>query len=263
MWRRQNGSVRVTLQFHPDWPFGDGLVLEAIARDGRYRSQFETGTSNGGLTAFDGGDRWKWESRLFDGRYDGGPPHDRPVYGALNADDDPSGGSPRFGSAYFRLRPEVIERCTFCFPDSVFEPDAVRDAQGAIELMELARTSDLDQLDRYVEAHVHGGVQIGRDVEAIVLDPCFRGTPMEEAAHRLGCAVEWHPGFAVETAALNPTYRGEQYVAAAQSLGARLTPDLIGRAARAGTVEPQTLKRVWHYLARFGRADPDEEHRPR
>lgn len=152
MWRRQNGSVRVTLQFHPDWPFGDGLVLEAIARDGRYRSQFETGTSNGGRTAFDGGDRWKWESRLFDGRYDGGPPHDRPVYGALNADGDPYGGSPRFGSAYFRLRPEVIERCTFCFPDSVFEPDSVRGAQGAIELMELARESGLDDLDRYVEA---------------------------------------------------------------------------------------------------------------
>lgn len=64
-------DVHVTLQFHPDWPFGGGLVIVAIARDGRYGSQFETGTSNGGLTAHEGGDRWRWESRLFGGRYDG------------------------------------------------------------------------------------------------------------------------------------------------------------------------------------------------
>ncbi len=117
-------DVHVTLQFHPDWPFGDGVVIEAIARDGRYRSQFETGTSNGGLTAHAGGDRWRWESRLFGGRYDGADHSRRPVYGALNFDDNPYGGSVRFGSACLRLREEVTDRCTFCFPDSVFEPEA-------------------------------------------------------------------------------------------------------------------------------------------
>ena len=64
----------MTLQFHPSWPFADELVIEAMARDGVYRSQFETGTSNGGLTARPGGDRWRWESRLFAGRY-----HDLPA----------------------------------------------------------------------------------------------------------------------------------------------------------------------------------------
>lgn len=43
--------------------------MESMVRDGRYRSLFETGTSNGGLTAYPGGDRWKWESRLFGGKY--------------------------------------------------------------------------------------------------------------------------------------------------------------------------------------------------
>ena len=121
-------DVHVTLQFHPDWPFGDGVVIEAIARDGRYRSQFETGTSNGGLTAHAGGDRWRWESRLFGGRYDGADHSRRPVYGALNFDDNPYGGSVRFGSACLRLREEVTDRCTFCFPDSVFEPEATWNA---------------------------------------------------------------------------------------------------------------------------------------
>ena len=42
--------LRVTVNFHPDRPARDGLlVVEALARDGFYRSQFVTGTSNGGL----------------------------------------------------------------------------------------------------------------------------------------------------------------------------------------------------------------------
>lgn len=62
----------ITLQFHPDWPHQGRKVIESMAADGYYRSQFTTGISNGGLTAFPGGDRWRWESRLFSGRYDDG-----------------------------------------------------------------------------------------------------------------------------------------------------------------------------------------------
>ncbi|WTJ93120.1 DUF3626 domain-containing protein [Streptomyces sp. NBC_01537] len=52
--------------------------------DGVHHSQFVTGTSNGGLTAHPGGDRWRWESRVFGGAYDSAPARQRPVYGALN-----------------------------------------------------------------------------------------------------------------------------------------------------------------------------------
>jgi hypothetical protein len=55
---------RITLNFHPDRLAGDLPVLEARARDGAYRSQFVTGTSNGGLTAHPGGDRRRRESRI-------------------------------------------------------------------------------------------------------------------------------------------------------------------------------------------------------
>ncbi|MBY6438523.1 DUF3626 domain-containing protein [Rhodococcus kroppenstedtii] len=41
----------ITVQFHPDWPHVDGRVIESIAAEGYYRSQFATGVSNGGLTA--------------------------------------------------------------------------------------------------------------------------------------------------------------------------------------------------------------------
>jgi hypothetical protein len=76
--------LRVTLNFHPDRDAGGGPILDRLGADGTYRSQFVTGTSNGGLTAFPGGDRWRWESRIFGGAYDQAPAADRPVYGALN-----------------------------------------------------------------------------------------------------------------------------------------------------------------------------------
>ena len=244
----------VTLQLHPDWPFGPGLVVEALASDGVYRSQFETGTSNGGLTAHPGGDRWRWESRLFDGRYDQAPASGRPVYGAWNRHDDPYGGAIRFGSAHLRLRPEVASRSSFCFPDSVFEPTDVGGPDRLAHLVDLADAAGLDDLDDYVEAQVHGGVRCETDVEAVVLDPSHRGGPVQEAADRLGCAVEWHPGFRLATAALDPDYRGEEHVRLARSLGEEIDPAVLGAAARSGEHDPQALKRVWHYLARFGRA---------
>ncbi len=57
-------TLRVTLNFHPDRFLDDVPILQALEKDGRYRSQFETGTSNGGLTAHLGGDRWVCESRM-------------------------------------------------------------------------------------------------------------------------------------------------------------------------------------------------------
>lgn len=248
-------TTRVLLHFHPNWPFGGYTVLEAMARDGRYRSQWETGTSNGGLTARVGGDRWRWESRLFNGRYDRADVAERPVYGALD-NGDAYGSAVRFGSAHLRLRPEVSRRTTFCFPDSVFGPDRTCGADEVATLLAAAAASDHDELDAYVEAHVHGGVALPDDVEAVVLDPCFRGTTLERAAASLGCGVEWHPGFRVTTADLLDDYRGANVVAAARELGDELDPALLGEAVRAGTHDPQTLKRVWHCLARFGRTVP-------
>jgi hypothetical protein len=116
-------SWRVTLQFHPDRLTRDGRpVLASMARDGVYRSQFETGTSNGGLTAYAGGERWRWESRIFGGAYDEAPVSARPRYGALNFRGRTVGGSPRFGSAHLRLSEHTMARTRFCHPDSVFEP---------------------------------------------------------------------------------------------------------------------------------------------
>lgn len=91
-------TLRVTLSFHPDRAVTSTPILHLLAEDGAYYSQFVTRTSNGGLTAHAGGDRWKWESRIFAGAYDDAAAEIRPVYGALNFRRKPTGGAPRFGS---------------------------------------------------------------------------------------------------------------------------------------------------------------------
>jgi Protein of unknown function (DUF3626) len=56
-----------------------------------------------------------------------------------------------------------------------------------MSLIDLAEAAEpADALDDYIEAQVHGPVRVGRDVEAVVIDSSFRGTLVEDAAHRLG-----------------------------------------------------------------------------
>ncbi|MFR9799356.1 DUF3626 domain-containing protein [Streptomyces sp. MS06] len=246
---------RITLNFHPDRLAGGLPVLRAMAGDGAYHSQFVTGTSNGGLTAHPGGDRWRWESRIFGGAYDGAEPHERPVYGALNFRHQNVGAAPRFGSSHLRLRPAVLARTTFCYPDSAAEPTDFGVAAG-MHLLALAEEDERDALNDYIEAQVHGGVDLHRDVEALVLDSCYRATSVEAAARALRCRVEWHPGYRLPVAGLyrHADYRGREYA----DLGARLArdgyvdPRMIGDAARTGRHALQDLKMVWHTLARYG-----------
>ncbi|MFD4668393.1 DUF3626 domain-containing protein [Lentzea sp. NPDC058450] len=234
----RNPDQRGTQHIHP----GRG-VLERLARDGVYRSQFETGTSNGGLTAHPGGVRWEWESKLFGGAYDQASPSARPKYGALDHRRQGCGGAPRFGSAHLRLKEEVLDRTTFCYPDSFFDPV---DFGTARRFALLGHAAPADPLDDYVEAHVHGPVTFD-DVEAVVLDPAHPEVD-------LPCPVERHAGFRLSTQDLlrHADYRTPESVALGLALAGDgiLTPDLLD----AADASPQVIKHLWHHLARFGYA---------
>jgi hypothetical protein len=256
-------TLRVTVHVHPDRVLDGRTVVEHLADEGVYRSQFETGTSNGGLTAYPGGDRWRWESRIFGGAYDDGPAGDRPTYGALNHRRRSFGGSVRFGSAHLRLAGDTLDRTTFCYPDSVLHPTDFGTAtrMSLTALADADSTADTgtdrhDPLDDYVEAHLHGRLDLARDVEALVLDPAYRGSATEELARSLPVALEWHGGFRLSVTELErqADYRGPEIVAAGRSVAAdgHLDAQIIGAAARRGTHDAQVLKRLWHCVARFG-----------
>jgi hypothetical protein len=99
-------------------------------------------------------------------------------------------------------------------------------------------------------------VDLSRDVEAVVLDPSYRGSSIETMAGRIGCPLEWHGGFVLTTKELrrHPEYRGPEYVSLGMSLArdGRLDPRILGDAVSTGRHDEQALKRVWHYVARFG-----------
>lgn len=267
-------EARVALHFHPEADISGTSVLGSILGRGRYLSQFATRTSNGGLTAVAGGNRWLWEQRIFNHAYDRAAAVLRPVYGALDIDGDPYGPAPRFGSAYLCLRPQVLQRTTFAYPDSTYYPISfgVADRMGLLEAYcrddprreepnkggtDFAR----DILDYYVEAHVHGGVRVPEDVEAIVLDPSFDDESLLHAARRSGITVETHPGYRVDVGqiAAHPEYRGPEIVEVAKRIASsiahsnRLSPVDVGRARRCPRFDAQQVKQVWHCLARFGR----------
>lgn len=275
----------LTVTFHPDRASRDGrTAAEALADDGGYRTQFETGTSSGGLDEVLAGARSGWERAMFDGVYDTAPPALRPRYGGLDLLPYPDGACPRFGSTHLRLRPEVLTRATFSWGDSVTRPTAVGtwehlDAvlaaaadDGAPELVGRPRTGPA-RLDGYVEAQIHGGLHMS-DVAAVVTDPAYRGTAVGQhlarACERHGAVLEWHDGYALPIEALDPGFRGPATVRLARLVGDRLgrdvvDPQLLGDAAADITSRPeewdelgevvevlQLLKYIWHHLAAFG-----------
>ncbi|SCL23924.1 Protein of unknown function [Micromonospora pallida] len=307
---------RLTLNFHPDRLLADGrTVAVALAEEGVYRSQFETGISNGGLFAYPGGERDRWEEVLFGGAYQAAGVRlaERPVYGGLDLLGHPEGTCPRFGSCHLRLRPTVLARATLCFGDShlgptvvgttdVFEPMLAAMLRATQEVGTCLGVPGLDaatlvrtllarrhgagwtageptrSLDDYVEAQVHGGVRLGRDVEALVADPSFRGTAcgavLADLARRYGFPLYWHHGFALPVDRVDPEFRGPAIPPLAARVlaefgrpGARIDAALIGRAAASLVTEParwadrgpaadtrQHLKQLWHVLVRYGEA---------
>jgi len=111
------------------------------------------------------------------------------------------------------LEQETLARTTFCYPDSVFEPTHFGVALR-MSLVGLAEADDdKDLLDDYIEAQVHGPLLLAHDVEALVLDPCFRDTDVQQWAEQLGCPLEWHHGFrlSVDELQKHPDYRGPEY----------------------------------------------------
>ena len=92
-------------------------------------------------------------------------------------------------------------------------------------MVAVAEADQQDLLDDYVEAQVHGGIELARDVETLVLDPGFAGTEVERLARGMPCPVSWHVGFALDLTevAAHPDFRGPPAV----ELAGRLVADSV------------------------------------
>ncbi len=212
---RVRRHAHVGLHFHPDRLDAAGVtVARSLLERGRYHNQFESGISNGSVSATPGGARDRWEQALFGGAYsfETCAPRHRPRYGALALLRHADGPAPRFGSCYLLLKPGLLTRCTFSHLDTAMRRpergtiDEFEDVLaallsdvffhgiglGARDLTVRRLLESIDQLsapldppraalgrnlNHYVEAQVHGEVHLADDVAALVADPSFRGHP--------------------------------------------------------------------------------------
>lgn len=271
--KRRGGPVRerspapscIHVHFHPDWIVQGQPLLALLSQQGRYQSQFESGSSNGSFSPQPEGERWQWEDQRFAGAYNQAEPSERPVYGAVDLErlGYPShhgyGAAPRFGSAYLQLHSTATARSSFCDPDSYWQPRHV----GLWQQMDWQQLQCLqlaDPLDHYVEAQLHGGLLLARDVAAIWLDPCYAESPIAQAAQHCGGALRFHPGYRLNAEHLVQAsqYRGAEVAEVLadmlQQAPEGLTPVDLGEAQAGNRYPAALLKKAWHCIAHLGRA---------
>ena len=237
-------AAPITVNFHVDRLSGNGkTIIENLLQEGRYHSQFRTGTTNGGKSAYPGGDRFLWEQRIFHDTYPQGV-IDRPKYGALNIFRHIDGAAPRFGACFFVLHPKVVERCTFAYGDSATNPAtlcthdtfavvlamALEDVRKrgrllnrviaweqealAILMYPVWKGNDMGRSleSGYIETHIHGDVLLERDVDALFVDVSYQNTPFAEQVERLCEAyrieLRWIPERQIEVTAIGEIFRG-------------------------------------------------------
>ena len=312
--------AQVALHFHPDRLCSNmKSVAENLLNDGVYKSQFETQISNGSVTAFQDGDRDKWEAQLFGRAYQNPDSSvtERPKYGALNLLSYPDGPSPRFGSCYFLLDSNVAKRCTFTYLDSHLAPEErgtyeeFDDIMAALlseafsrefalgehalppkkllkrilegfesQFANLYRKTPSRNLNHYIEAQVHGDIGLLTDVNALVIDPSFRGTftgtQLQQLCERYNIMMYWHSGFVLPANEVPDDFRGPTMPSLAKRVAQEgiVHASAIGESAMSlqkdsapwanrGSYQDvlQELKLLWHCVVRYGHTFHNPPHR--
>lgn len=302
-------NAQILIHFHPDRVSKNGKsVAQLLYEEGVYRTQFETGISNGGLTAFRGGQRDIWEQGLFGGVYQRNETKitERPKYGALDLLNFSDGAAPRFGSCYFRLNTEVSKRTSFTNKDSYYSPkyfgtienfinvlaalfEELINHKQVLGLKDLTVQELIDKLlnfnnpkvnnsanysknlDDYIEAQIHGSIELKNDVLTLVADPSFKNT---ETDHYLKLIIEkynieldWHGGFQIHVSQIPDEFRGSKIPLLAKRIvgDGVINTRILGEAEISlrqnpdkwldwGTHEEtiQHIKQLWHVLAYYG-----------
>lgn len=190
--------------------------LGKMQKDTHYRNQFETGITSGSNDLIK---RKTWEDRLFPGIYETAEPRERVKYGVLNMVNDPCGistVSKQYGKDYLVLR-GVRLRTTFSDRDSCNKGQLascewyahVLERYSELELRAVAEVALGDRLyvdsavldtaaGGYKEVQIHGELVFRKHVEAVVVHPSRRTTPLEPKIRAwcrdIGARMEFMPG---------------------------------------------------------------------
>ncbi|MHB1483360.1 MAG: DUF3626 domain-containing protein [Saccharofermentanales bacterium] len=236
----------ITINFHPDRFSNNGkLIIDNLIEDCKYHNQFVTGTSNGGRTAYPGGDRDIWEKGLFQGVYhkDDVNVFKRPKYGALNLLNYLDGASPRFGSCFFTLKKHVADRCTYAFGDSSTNPEFLGTRNAFISvfkaiLLDVQKTNKLlnhdnfdiiktisyfnsmknklyilgRNLDDCIETHIHGEIDLYNDIDSFFVDESYKDGDINNQiyflAKKFHINLQWIPLRKVSYEDITDDFRG-------------------------------------------------------
>ncbi|MFN8670907.1 MAG: DUF3626 domain-containing protein [Candidatus Sericytochromatia bacterium] len=304
--------AKVCIHFHPDRLASNfKTIIENLLIDGVYKSQFETLISSGSVSAYKGGQRDLWEQDLFGGFYNINSTNnsERPKYGALNLILYPDGPAPNFGSCYFILDKKVSKRCSFTYLDSYQMPKErgaldefdyilsgllkdsfIKDSvlgknnirpDKLVKYLAKNLNKNYDylsakkqgkNLSHYIEAQIHGEINLKNDVEVLVADPSFKNTYIETVFEKLcktyNIELYWHDGFTLEVNKIPDNFRGKNMPILAKEIAIKpyIDPYTIGLADNNLKNNPkffkkigdykevlQELKLLWQVLLKYGK----------
>ncbi len=126
-------------------------------------------------------------------------------------------------------------------------------------------------LESCVEAQIHGPIDLRRDIERLVIDPSFEGTPMGKILHEIsrayGIPLQHHCGFQLHAHSVPDDFRGPAMLRLAKRIAADglVNASVIGAAEATLYLQPelwrdwgsreealQHLKQLWHVLVHYG-----------
>lgn len=173
-----NGSqMRVVINVPPE-------ILVQILKDGRIKSQFETGHSSGTMNPTL---RSQAETKMF-GLHPTVTPENRPIYGhVMNEGIDQSirRVARHYGTSVVVLKKDVVERTTFTVGDSL------GNATTPSRIMEPTNASfgvTDRQDDGYTEAQIHGQVKIN-DIAYIVVQEGSVSSALKAQTSKIGIPI--------------------------------------------------------------------------